>query len=168
VYAAHGGGIVRFPAGSGSASTIVSGESPHALTLLGSALYWTNEAYQLRHANTDGSGLSTLTTMTSAIGDVASDGINVYFTWSSNLLALPVGSSGPPLLLAGGLSGLSHIATDGSDVYWSDASSVSKIPVNGGAKTMLHSTNGDVTDLVVDGTAVFWTSSTAVMKLFPK
>ena len=114
VYVAHAGGIVRFPSGGGTATNVVTGESsPHALATISGVLYWANDSCELRRANVDGSSLSTLATMTSAIGHVASDGFNVYFTWASDVLAVPTYTWSPPLVLATNVTLVSRVATDG-------------------------------------------------------
>jgi hypothetical protein len=169
VYVAHSDGIVRFPAGGGTATAIVASEpSPRSLAVQGTTLFWANGAYELRSANVDGTNLATLTTMTSAIGPVASDGTSVYFAWSSDLVMLPVSTSGPPLLLANGLINVTRIVTDGAYVYWLDGQTISKVPCGGGPKTVLYTTSGNAADLAVDASSIYWTSSSAVMKLTPK
>jgi hypothetical protein len=169
VYVSHATGIVSFPSGGGSTTPVVTGEpTPHGLTVFSGALYWANDDDEVRTANTDGTGLTTLATMTSAIGAVTSDGVNVYFTLSgSEVLAVPVTGSSPAMLLASGLVGVGRIATYDKNVYYIDATSISTVPTGGGAVSMIASTSGDATDLAVDSSGVYWTSSTELMKVSP-
>jgi len=163
-------GIRRFPAGGGTVATIVTDAKPHALARSNGLIFWANDAYQIERADADGTSQSTLATMTSSIDHVTTDGTNVYFTWGSDVLSVPIYQSSPPLVLAGGIVGLSAIATDGMYVYWVDVTGISKVPVTGGAKTKLYTSyGGDIVQIVVDGSALFWSSSSAqIGKLSPK
>ena len=169
VYVADATGIRRFPSGGGTVGDLVSDANPHSLSTANGLIAWANGAYQVEVANADGTSQATVATMTSAIDHVATDGTNVYFTWSSNVLSVPVAASGPPFLLASGLTDLTGIATDGANVYWIDAASISRVPVGGGATTKIYASGGDVAQIVVDGSSVYWTSSAAkIGKVTPK
>jgi hypothetical protein len=170
VYVAYDSGIVSFPSGGGTVSPLVANEdAPHSLAVQGSFLYWADDDYTVRSSGTDGTGLTTLVTMSSAVDFVVADSVNVYFTVSgSEILAMPASGGSPPLLLVSGLVGVVRLATDGVNVYWIDSTTLSKVPVTGGAVTMLYMTGGDAADIAVDEASVFWTNSGAVMKLTPK
>jgi hypothetical protein len=168
VYVADDTGIRRFPSGGGNVGDVVTDTTPHALATANGTLFWSNAAYQLERANVDGTSQSTMATMNSPIQHIVTDGTNVYFTWGSDILALPIQASSPPLALATGLMAVMSIATDGTYVYWADSTSLSKVPVGGGAITKLYSVT-NVEQIVVDGTSVYWTSSLfAIGKLTPK
>jgi len=169
VFAADSTGIRRFPSGGGTVSTVVTDTKPHALAIANGMIVWANDAYQIQRANLDGTSQATLTTMTSPIGRLATDGYSVFFTWGSDVLSVPIQTPGSPLVLATGLLGISDVATDGNEVFWNDASGISKVSVNGGPKSLIHASNGDIVRIAVDTTAVYWTSSSAqIGKLSPK
>lgn len=169
VYVADATGIRRFASGGGTVASIVTDSNPHALATTNGLIFWANDAYQLVRANADGTSQTTLATMSSKIDHVATDGTNVYFTWGSDVLSVPIQASALPLVLASGLVGLSGIATDGAYVYWIDGTGISKVPVGGGAKTKIHTSTGVIIQIVVDGSAVYWTTGSAqIGKLSPK
>lgn len=165
IYVARSDGIMSFPSGGGSTTTVIANESPlHSLSIVGTTLFWANDNFEIRSVHTDGTSEATLATMKSAIGRVTADSTNAYFTCGGDVIAVRADGSALPLVLVSGLSGLGHIATDGVDVYWMDASNLSRVPVGGGATSVITSTSGDAVDLVVDGTSIYWTTSYAVMK----
>ena len=169
VYVADATGIRRFPSGGGTVSDVVTDSNPHSLATANGLIVWANASNEVEVANVDGTSQATLATMTSAVDHVTTDGTNVYFTWSSDVLSVPIQASDPPFLLASGLVELSGIATDGTSVYWIDSTSISKVPVGGGSTTKVYASSGDVAQIVVDGSSVFWTSSAAkVGKVTPK
>jgi hypothetical protein len=170
VYVADATGIRRFASGGGTVDTIITDTKPHALATTSNGLiFWANAAYQLEVANIDGTSQSTLTTMTSSIDHVVTDGSNVYFAWMDDVLSVPIQTSGPPLVLASGLVPPASLATDGTSVFWVDSGGIWKVPVNGGAKAKIHTSTNDIVEIVVDSTAVYWTSNLAqIGKLTPK
>jgi hypothetical protein len=168
VYVADATGIRRFASGGGLVASIISDSSPHSLVTTTGLIFWANDTNQLQRANVDGSSQSTLATLSSTIGHVVTDGVNVYFTWGGYVLFVPVQASAVPLALASGIVGLGDIATDGAYVYWVEGTGISKVPVTGGAATKLHTQNG-IAQILVDSSAVYWTSSSAqIGKLTPK
>jgi hypothetical protein len=170
VYVAEATDVVSFPSGGGTATTTLAPaeNAPHGLATYDGVLYWATDDYQIRTVHNDGTSLATLVTMDSVIGDVATDGTNVYFAWSNDLVAIPTNAaSSVPLLLVSLATPANHITTDGTSVYWSDPWGIHKVPVGGGAvDTLVSSSGGNL--LVVDSTAVYFTTSTSLMKVAPK
>ena len=91
VYVAQPSGIVAFPSGGGTLTTLVSNESsPHGLSVAAGMLYWANGSDQVRRVQTDGTDTTTLATCKSPIVDLATDGKNAYYATMSEIFAVPV------------------------------------------------------------------------------
>jgi len=167
VYVACAEGIVAFPSGGGTPTTLADAEAaPHGLCVVSGMLFWADALAQVRAEHTDGTSLETLAAMPSAIGDVACDATSAYFAWNgSDVLAVSVAAPGYPLVLASGISGPARLVSDGVSVYFLDATEVAKVPVGGGATTNLVPTGGDANDLAIDTGNVYWTTSSGVERL---
>jgi hypothetical protein len=163
VYVA-GTDVVSFPSGGGDVTTIVSSEpTPHSLAIENGVLFWANSQNELRRVQTDGTGLQTITTTSSAIGDLATDGVNVYFAWNDDdILAIAANGIGPTLALTTNANVVARVVTDGANVYFIDATTVSKIPTMGGATSLLATTTASA--LAIDTGNVFWTTSSDIMR----
>jgi len=113
--------------------------------------------------------------------DVATDGVNVYWTDNGTnmapletVMSMPL-SGGVATTLVADPNGVDRIAVDATNIYWNDAqcpgdsgvncvAAIMKAPSGGGAPTILALTPGpgyaQIFGLALDPTSIYWTSTT--------
>jgi hypothetical protein len=154
------GQITKIPAGGGNVTTVIIGvmsDSP-PIASDGSYLY-IGDRFTIKKVSIDRSNSEKLFIAYGEIGDLATDGSNVYWIdrYVSTVHKIPV-SGGPVATLSSKLVGLSGpIRVHNEYVYWiANHETINKVSVGGGQVITLASDLPFLNDLVVDDTHVYF------------
>lgn len=157
------GAVLRVPLGGGAVTELASAQSPSAMVLNATHVFWANTAGDgsIMSMPLDGAPPTVLTSGQPTPTDLAVDASNVYFLSGRNVFKVSL-SGGPASVIATGQSAGWSIAVDQDTVYWAEGDFaqanglVSKVSVNGGTVTILAQAQRFPGALVVDATSLYW------------
>lgn len=184
-----GSAVMSVPLGGGTPTTIASAESPIALVVDATSVYWVNAPYlddsnvatgSIVKAPLGGGASTTLASGLYAPFAIAVNASDVYWTadgvdGDGTITKAPIGG-GTLGVLPSAQPYAGPIVQDGSSLYWLNAygpeggsqTSVFSVPLTGGAPTRLavsaggSDTSGPFAGIAVDDARVYWTSQTSV------
>jgi len=161
------GTVGRVSIETGAVTTLATHQrNAFGIAVAASHVYWTNTGVDCNVVTCmlDGSGLSTLASLTVPAYGIALDGAQAYFSTYSNsgsVMAQSLRVPGDPVVLVSNLNGPGRIALDADNVYFTIefGDQVASVPKNGGAaRTLASGQNGPV-GLALDATNVYFTNS---------
>ncbi len=107
-------------------------------------------------------GTPTVLASRAAPFDLATDGVNVYWTSFGGTVTSIPSAGGAATTLVSGQKMCGAIALDATNVYWSAGTNgaIMKVPLAGGVPVTL-AMGGDPTNLIVSGSNIYWTMPAA-------
>jgi hypothetical protein len=175
-----GGSLVRVALQGGTPGLLASVQTPQALAVDGSNLYWaqypqdgpsgvTGNVIQMPKAG----GTQTVLATAHRVGAIAVDATSVYWVDFDGdaLKRVPIGG-GDTVTLATGSIGLVIALDDVSVYYWivngdDTVGALTKVPLAGGEPTTLVSSVQGPGPIALDATSVYWLAGTGVSPLAP-
>jgi len=185
VYWTTGSEVMRAPfdGGSAAAPVAIAQRGAHAIVFRSDSLYWTNQGSPAGTGSVvslplDGGAIVTLASGQDAPGALAVDDSNVYVVAGGSslddggvstvtLLSIPV-TGGMPATLVSGLGSAGPVAVNNGVVAFVSRSTgndggalsqISTVPTDGGAPTVLATSDRGVPSIALDGTNVYWVDS---------
>jgi hypothetical protein len=143
------GTVDKVPIGGGKVTTLATGQSPEAVAVHGSHVYWVNGGDgTVNEVPVGGGSVTTLASGQSYPVSVAVDATHVYWVNvpDGTVNEVPLGG-GSVTTLASGQLGADAVAVDGTHVYWTNLGTVKEVPLTGGNVITLAHGQGEIRSL---------------------
>jgi hypothetical protein len=158
--------VLSVPMDGGAVQTLApSQDSPLAITVDGTNVYWANSATIMKMSLDDG-GIATLASGQDP-EEIAVDSVRIYWTdlFAGTVQSAPLAGGGPVKPLVGGEAAPAFIATDGRNVYFTNFSqgtsdcTVVSVPVDGGTPVNIAQNQVAPAGIAIDATRAYWANN---------
>jgi hypothetical protein len=154
------GRIAKAPINGGVATTVVSGISSDSSPIaVDNENVYVADSWTIKKVPAGGGLVEKLITDDDSIGDVATDGVNVYWIEKglSKVRKIPIGGGSVTTLVDGSSGPAEKIDLLNGTIYWmEDSNTIKKVSVDGGPVTTIASSLPFLSDFVVDGTNIYF------------
>lgn len=149
------GQVMKASLSTGRAQVLASGrENPSAVTTDATFVYWVEDDKAIFKMPVNGGSITSLASGLSGIGQLVTDGAELFWTQGGSILHMPVQGGTPAILYTTALAG--PLAVDGHHLYWMQpGGTIVKAARPGGPASSLWNSSNATTGIASDGTDLF-------------